>query len=227
MKINKDNFEITVITPTIGRKNLDDLITSIENQTVSDKIFHIILWDEYREKGSKLPESYNSGNRWNIVLPWGLGKNGDAPGSALRAVGFIAAFTPYITFADDDVTWEKDHAETMLESIQGLNWTCSLRKMYSPFGKEYLGVDRFESVGDDANRKVPYEMLDGNCMMFKREYAIIASQFYRTITHYGDDRLMYQFLKENAGDLGRTNKATVKHICPDFLIDFFRENCIK
>ena len=224
MKIDSSKFLLTVITPTIGRKNLDKLIESIEKQTVSDKIFHILMWDEFRETGSKLPEEYNSSNRWSINLPWGLGKNGAAPGSSLRAVALNAADTPYVTFADDDVLWDSNHAETLLESVKGLNWTSCLRKMHSPNG-EYFGVDRFESVGDSPERKVPYEMLDGNCMMFKREYGIIASQLYRETKERNDDRLLYNFLKENAGKLGKTNLATINHTCPDFLINFFKENC--
>ena len=41
---------------------------------------------------------------------------------------------------------------------------------------------------------------------------------------YNDDRLMYSFLKQHAGPLGRTEQATINHTCPDRLIQFFREN---
>lgn len=224
--IDKNKFEITVITPTIGRDNLEYLIETIEAQTISDKIFHLLLWDETREEGSKLPEEYNSDKRYSIVCPWGLGKNGNAPGSALRAVGLMSAFTKYVTFADDDIQWDPNHAETMLDSIQGFEWTSCFRKMFTEQG-EYLGQDLFESVGDYPSRSVSYEMIDNNCMMFKREYGVPASQLYRFTTERNDDRLMYDFLKKNAGTLGRTNKATVNHISPIFLEDFFRVNCTK
>jgi hypothetical protein len=224
MKIDSNKFLLTVITPTIGRSNLDRLVESIDSQTISNKIFHLIMWDEYRESGSKMPENYNSERRWSINLPWGMGKNGSAPGSPLRAVGLNACDTPYVTFADDDVIWKEDHAERMLNAVEGKNWACCLRNMYSPSG-EYFGVDRFESVGDSPERKVPYELLDGNTMIFKREFGLIASQFYRSTQDRNDDRLLYAFLKENAGELGRTNKATINHICPEFLVNFFKENC--
>lgn len=226
MKVNPNDYSLTVITPTIGRNGLDELIETIESQTIANKIFHIIMWDEFREDDTKKPEDYNAPNRYNMVLPWGLGKNGQAPGSALRAVAMVSAFTPYVTFADDDVLWDINHAESMLDAVNGLNWAGCLRKMYSPSG-EYFGVDRFESVGDSPERKVPYEMLDGNCMIFKREYGVVASQLYRETKERNDDRLLYAFLKEHAGKQGRTDKATVNHTCPDFLIDFFRENCTK
>ena len=37
MKIDSSKYLLTVITPTIGRKNLDDLIQSIENQISKGK----------------------------------------------------------------------------------------------------------------------------------------------------------------------------------------------
>jgi len=226
--IDPTKFEITVITPTIGRNNLLQLIKSIRSQTIANKIFHLIMWDDFRERNGITPQDISVyHNHWSIELPWGLGKNGAAPGSALRAVAMVAAFTPYVTFADDDVILEPNHFETMLEAIQNKNWSCCKRKIYSPIDHEYLGIDNFESVGDSPSRKVPYTMLDGNTMMFRREFGVIASQFYRETKERNDDRLMYQFLSQHAGPLGRTELPTVNHICPDYLIEFFRNNCEK
>lgn len=225
MIIDKFKYELTVITPTTGKESLLKLIDSIEKQTIADKIFHILLWDEFRSENALNPGGFNCSNRYSIVIPWGLGKNGNAPGSSLRAIGLISAFTEYVTFADDDVTWEYNHAETMLKSIENLNWTSCFRKIYSPRNNEYLGVDKFESVGDYKSRKVSYEMLDNNCMMFRRHFGVYASHLYRETTEYNDDRLMYSFLKQHAGPLGRTEQATINHTCPDRLIQFFSENC--
>ena len=98
---------------------------------ITSKIFHILLWDEFRSENALNPGGFNCSNRYSIVIPWGLGKNGNAPGSSLRAIGLISAFTEYVTFADDDVTWEYNHAETMLKSIENLNWTSCFRKIYN------------------------------------------------------------------------------------------------
>ncbi len=225
--IDIKNYEITIITPTIGRKNLLRLIESIESQTISDKVFHLIMWDDFRETDGLTPADISTNNRYHIELPWGLGKNSNAPGSPLRAVAMVAAFTPFVTFADDDVILDNNHCETMLAAIQNKNWSCCKRKIYSPINHEYLGIDNFESVGDSPSRKVPYVMLDGNTMMFRREFGVVAAQFYRETKERNDDRLMYNFLSQHAGTLGRTELSTVNHICPDYLIDFFRANCEK
>lgn len=214
---------VTVITPTTGKPSLDDLLLSIDRQSATDEVFHILLWDDVRE-GARPPDSYNRVNRLNLVLPNGFGRQGNAPGSRMRAVGLMLATTPWVTFADDDVRWEPDHLERLRAAVRDLKWASTLRTIWSSTG-ERLGVDRFESVGDDSGRRVPYEMCDNNCMIFERSLGSAAAVLYRETTDYNDDRLMYEFLKANAGRRGTTNQTTIHQRCPDKLVDFFRINC--
>jgi hypothetical protein len=158
------------------------------------------------------------------VLPPGLGRNGNAPGSALRAVGLMTAMTPWVTFADDDVRWDDGHLAALAEAAQGLRWASTLRTIWTTAG-ERLGVDRFESVGDDPGRRVPYEMCDNNCVVFRRELGTAGAVLFRETRDYNDDRLMYRFLKTSGGKRGATGKPTIHHTCPDKLIEFFRTNC--
>ncbi len=88
-----------------------------------------------------------------------------------------------------------------------------------------MGVDRFESVGDNPSRRVPYEMCDNSCMIFRREFGVHAAILYRETKEYNDDRLMYQFLKQPAGLRGQTGKATIHQTCPVKLVGFFKKNC--
>jgi hypothetical protein len=215
---------VTVITPTTGKPSLDVLIGSIDKQTVAGAVFHILLWDHMREPSARSPESYNSATRLNLVLPYGSGRNVNAPGSPLRAIGLMAAVTPWVTFADDDVRWDESHVAALLKALNGAHWASTLRTVWSPSG-ERLGVDRFESVGDDPGRRVPYEMCDNNCMVFRRELGSAAAVLYRETRDYNDDRLMYRFLKANAGQRGRTDTPTIHHTCPEKLIAFFRQHC--
>ena len=216
---------LTVITPTIGRECLERQIASFEAQQGGIEIFHLLLWDDYRSPAARNPESYNAPNRFSIVAPPGSGRNEAAPGGILRALGLMAARTDLVTFADDDVWWEPDHAASLVACLSGgLRWGSTLRKIWTPDGR-CLGVDRFESVGDDPGRLVPYEMCDNNVMVFERELGVHAAAGYRMTTEYNDDRLMYEFLKTRAGPRGRTQHPTINHICPDFLIDFFTEFC--
>jgi hypothetical protein len=215
---------VTVITPTIGRPSLDALIESIEHQTMGQATMHLLLWDDFRDRGARLPESYNGPSRYSIVLPPGSGRNGAAPGSPLRAIGLMAAHTPWVTFADDDVRWDSDHLEHLNKALSGKRWASTLRTVWASSG-ERLGVDRFESVGDEPTRCVPYEMLDNNCVVFERALGVASAWMYRETTQYNDDRLMYRFLKGQAGDRGRTDRATIHQICPDPLISMFRSHC--
>ena len=217
-------LSITVITPTIGRANLDKLILSLQNQTGGFEIRHILLWDRYRQSEAIDPYAYNSRQCYSLVIDDNFTRK-QAPGASLRAIGLMAANTEWIAFADDDVWFDDNHFETLFECMHGLNWATSYRRIWTPDGKECIGVDRFESVGDDDSRRVPYEMCDNNTMVFRRSYGSQAAVLYRETTERNDDRLMYHFLKTHAGKRGCSGRVTVNHICPPYLEDFFRENC--
>jgi hypothetical protein len=217
-------FDITVITPTTGKPSLDRLIASIDDQSPGGKIFHLLLWDQMRDAAAKSPESYNADRRLSLVLPAGLGRNANAPGSPLRAIGLMTATTPWVTFADDDVRWDAGHIAALGDAVQGVRWASTLRTIWTPAG-ERLGIDRFESVGDDPGRRVPYEMCDNNTMVFRRELGTAAAVLFRETRDYNDDRLMYRFLKTSAGRRGTTGKPTIHHTCPDRLVAFFRKEC--
>ena len=141
-------------------------------------------------------------------------------------MGLIAAKTPFVTFADDDVWFEKDHLASLLRVMDGKRWSYGKRKIWTKEG-ECLGVDDFESVGDSESRKVPYEMVDNNSMLFARKFGASAACLYRETEGYDDDRLMYGFLKKYAGVPGKTNHATVHQICPDRLEGMFRKGCTR
>lgn len=218
---------LTVLTPTIGRAGLDALIASIDAQTLgASKIFHILLWDDVRAPEARPHAAYDGPRRLSLVLGAGFGRNEQAPGSPLRAVGLMAASTPWVTFADDDVTWAPDHAASLLCAADGLNWASCLRRIVSPAGEE-IGVDRFESVGDDTSRRVPYEMCDGNTMLFRRELGVAAAPLYRETTRYDDDRRLYAFLKAHGGARGRSGQASIRQVCPARLEAFFRAHCAR
>lgn len=211
---------VTIITPTTGKNSLHKLIDSIKKQNIS--VHHILLWDDKRE--GQYIEKYKQNNyildSLNIS---GKSVQGIAYGSMLRSIGLMAAQTEYVTFADDDVFWDEGHLKTMLFSLQDKNWVFCKRKIYNK--EEYLGIDNFESVGEEA--KTPYKMVDNNCMLFKRRLGTSAAVLYRETQNYNDDRLMYAFLKKYGGSPSKTNLATINQNCPAKLVDFFRTNCTK
>jgi len=227
---------ITIITPTTGKSTLYDLIESMDGQDVP--YVHILLWDDKREDSFLYPNSItlkvkspydlDSSNRYSIIIP-GSFVQGVACGSSLRAIGLMAANTDYVSFADDDIWYEKGHFRSLLDAIKGKEWAYCKRKVWKKGenGVEYIGIDNFESVGDSENKKVPYEMVDNNSMIFSRRYGASGAVLYREVKDYCDDRLFYAFLKKHAGEPGKTDMATVNHICPTRLEKMFMEFCDK
>ena len=219
---------ISIITPTTGKKSVFNLINSIKEQKIP--VRHIILFDNKRDKDFcynfvEVNEEFYSTN--NIVIN-GSFVQGKACGSALRAVGLMIANTEYTTFADDDVLWECGHLQSLIDALKNQNkkWGFCKRKIWTqlPDGQyEYLGVDNFESVGDEA--KTPYKMVDNNCMIFQRRFGTSAACLYRETQDYNDDRLMYDFLTKYAGEPAKTNIASVNQVCPNKLVEFFRRGC--
>lgn len=138
----------------------------------------------------------------------------------------MLANTEWVTFADDDVWWEPTYLKEIKQHIDEFdNWLSVTRRIWSPDTNKVIGVDRFESVGDSPERKVSYEMCDGNTMIFRRAFGVFASHLYRETTMYNDDRLMYNFLKNNAGKRKSIDKVLINQICPERLINFFKNNC--
>jgi hypothetical protein len=44
---------LTVITPTTGKPALNDLIASVDGQTVAGELFHFLLWDNVRDPAAR------------------------------------------------------------------------------------------------------------------------------------------------------------------------------
>ena len=235
---------VTILTPTTGKSSLYKLIQSIDSQDIP--YVHILLWDDKREDDflypnpktfetlspmnvTKFSNTRSGSCRYSIAIP-GSTVQGMAYGSSLRSVGIMASQTDFITFADSDVWWESDHLKYLLKAIEGKNWAYCKRKIWSNKNNkiEYLGIDNFESVGDSTDRKVPYEMVDNNCMIFTRRFGTSGAVLYReTNGEYNDDRKMYAFLKQHAGIPGKASVATVNQICPKRLEDMFSSLCTK
>lgn len=222
-----NNFKLTVITPTVGRKGLEKLIDSINNQSIGrDEIYHIILWDDTIKGELKNPSIFNSDNTYSVQIPGSLG---NPYGSHLRGVGLMMAQTPWVTMADDDVWWEDGHYEHIRSFMDNpdVSWGGVRRNVWNPFTGDRIGVDNFESVGDSPDRKVPYEMLDGNTMFFRREYGSYAAPLYRETMDYNDDRQMYEYLKSNEVGYVLSPEATINQVCPEKLVDMFNTHCTK
>lgn len=226
---------LTIITPTTGKESLFNLIDSIKQCDFEGELHHYILWDSFKTgkfldglKPSDLDNCVLNGHFQYTIKSIDFNEcivNKGAPGSALRAIGLMAAITDYVTFADDDITWEPDHLNNLFSTVKDTKWGFVRRNIWKQVvdGYELIGVDNFESVGQKS--KVEYKMIDNNCMIFERRLGTSAAVLYRETKEYNDDRLMYNFLKKYGGEHGESEIASVNQICPNRLVEFFEKNC--
>ena len=220
--------KISIITPTTGAEGLFRLIDSIRAQGVAYE--HILLWDGKRDgrfgfdwEGDAAVHGLDVASTYSIVIP-GRFIQSRAAGSALRAVGLMAAQGDYVTFADSDVWYEPGHLKQLLNLVQECDWGFCRRRIWTSDGR-YLGVDNFESVGDSPDRKVDYVLVDNNTMIFARHLGVAGAAMYRQTTEYNDDRLMTGFLYAQGGNHRETDKATINQVCPAHLEQMFEANC--
>lgn len=160
-------------------------------------------------------------------------RRGKAGGSIQRSLGLMAATCDWIAFADDDVWWEKNRSEIMLTRAleHSADVVFTHRHIWAPpsLGEEgctLIGEDRFESVGPQANlRKVPYEMIDNNCMIIRGDVARGAAALYAATDEYNDDRLFYSYLKAINAKVVLVEGSPLHQVCPLNLVPFFKEHC--
>lgn len=226
---------LTVITPTNGRDCLFLLIESLKKQKLPIK--HLILWNNDRDGKFLFPSSENTNKKLSPLSPYSLDikkdhyasnniiLEGNLTNSSLKGVGLMIADSNFVTFADDNVMWEENHALSMINSIKANNWVYCKRRMWAKLpdeSYEYLGVDEFESIGEGA--KTEYKTIDNNCIIFRRRIGSSMSVSFREAKE-NDDRIMYDFLKKYGGEYSESNSETVNVVCEERLIEFFRSNC--
>lgn len=191
-----DKYLFTVITPTTGKESLFFLINSLKQQNMP--ISHILLWDNQREGrfanfdpvtlSTQTPTELDCVDPMykctNIVINDDVVK--DYSVNILRSIGLMSAMTEFVTFADDNVVWENNHASTIINSIGDKKWGYSNYKVWKT-----AEDNQFEYIGTDKN-------IDNNALFFRRRFGSSASCIYRE-TKNGESVEMFQFLTKHAG----------------------------
>jgi glycosyltransferase involved in cell wall biosynthesis len=193
---------VTVITPTVGSPKLKDAIESVANQTY--KCNHLIVCDgpEYFDKVYPLAVG---GAIQFCVTPENTGKVGDQSfyGHRIYAAYPHLINSDYILFLDEDNWYDPNHVETLIQTmeIKNLDFSFSLRKIYSPEGK-YITDDNCESLGKwpiFMSRRSPYGeqfLIDTSSFCFKREFIQKTCHFWHS--GWGGDRKYFYAIKEHA-----------------------------
>lgn len=167
------SLSVAVITCTIGRKELEKTIESVQTQTRGAKHYVFVHGDEYKESSDKVLSKYSG------VIPVYLPHNthqSDANGYGYGMAG-VYALAPYVVtedvvcFLDDDNWYESTHIENTVGMLEerDLGWVYALRKLVDQHGN-YLLDDNCESLGMHPNATGHY-LVDNSCFVVRAEYA--------------------------------------------------------
>lgn len=197
-------MKVAIVTPTIGKSELRDCITSVEKQTYKD-LTHYVFIDgmEYEQEVWKYAEDAKVKF---IRLDENVGKGWY--GHRVYAACSFLVNADVIVYLDEDNWFEPDHVEKLVGKInEGNDWVYSLRKIYDKDGK-YLCEDNCESLGkwpvyfDD---KVFH--IDTSSFAIRRDVAVrIGHAWYG---QWGADRQFFGALKQYFPKFDCTNEHTL------------------
>jgi glycosyltransferase involved in cell wall biosynthesis len=209
-------MRVMVITPTTGKKTLEQAISSVEQQTIPTE--HLIILD-----GKKMATKPDETDMRKVIqLPENIGGNGWYGHRVYAAVPLMVN-ADFVLFLDEDNWFEPNHVETMINKIKSkdLMWSYSLRRICDEEGN-YLCDDDCESLGRTPTfYDHTLNFVDTNCYCFKREYLIhIAHHFYG---QWGQDRPFYKAASTELPAFGCTGLATVNYRAPERLHAMFKE----
>jgi len=223
----QDPFDVAIVTPSIGRNEIAESIKSVYAQSEKLSIQFLIGFDILKnqvEEAIYLLKNPPSNVTPCIFFPGystsirhgGLHLAKD--GGALRCILTHIANSKYITYLDDDNTWDKTHLSDLMSVVKGPEWAFALRYFIHPNTKEKLCIDQWESVG--LKKGIFAErfggFVDPNCLIFnKLKYWQCVSLWNMPLQ--GDekgmsaDRNIFNYLSHQCPP-GETNRATVNYL---------------
>jgi len=213
-------FEITVITPTIGRFTLKRLVQSLVKQNVS--VTHLIMWDKKRELNGYCPydlmfsefenENYKC---FHYVIEHPVKIN--RKDNYLRTVGLMMSNTEFITQIDDDCWLEENWLNNAIYrmNIKNLNYCFCSRQIWED-ENIVLGVDTYESIG--IINKFGYNLIETNSLVFRKNILDKICSITYLNNDYGHDRELARYLVYNETGMHYKNIG-LHQIVPDFTLE--------
>ena len=197
---------VTIITPTTGHANLHNLLLSVQKQT-HPHLTHLLVVDgpahEQRVKEILARPRPDTHPLHVLTLPWPTGLNRFNGHRIYAAASFLCA-SRYVSFLDEDNTFEPEHIESMLEALKrsDAKWAFSLRRIVDAAGVP-ITVDNCESLGPlhaTAHDQRIYHV-DTSCYLLPTELAAaVAPLWYRQIGPDGSntpDSIICQYLMKH------------------------------
>lgn len=181
---------VVVITPSIGKRTLEDAVASVRNQTYGN-LKHLVVADgeEFETKVRHTVVKYLDNTEKLVVTstPWNTGAKGFY-GHRIYAAYPHLIDADYVFFLDEDNWYLPDHVSTMVETLEKRSPSSkaaySLRSIYDVNG-EYLVDDNCESLGKwsiwVAPEHNPSYLVDTSSWCFRGEFIKNTCQFW----HHG------------------------------------------
>jgi hypothetical protein len=162
-------MKFTILTPTIGNKNLGSLLESINGQILNSNIelehYLVIDGQQYKDQVEKVCKQYYSKNRYVICLPHNTGANGYL-GHRVYASFPHLINSDYIIFIDDDNSLHNNHIISLYNLIikDNYDWVYCLRTIIDD-NDIYICNDDCESLGylNSAFYNNNIYFIDTNC----------------------------------------------------------------
>jgi glycosyltransferase involved in cell wall biosynthesis len=200
------SLSVAVVTCTIGRKDLEKAIESVQTQTRGAKHYVFIHGDEYRQAANKVL------NKHRDVVPIYLPYNNHNGGYGMAPVYALAPYVvreDVICFLDDDNWFEPTHIEETVGLIEehDLGWAYSLRRIVDE-DETFLLEDNCESLGLHPNATGHF-LVDNSCFVVKNEHAKTHSHAW--YVKYVSDRNFQRALMDAKIKCGTTGKHTTNY----------------
>lgn len=162
-----------VITPTIGRKELAQAVTSVASQTYS-QVEHLIVVDgpEYVQAVDEVLASLGSPKVTKLVLPFNTGAGGWFGHRIFAGISQLIPEHGYVFLLDEDNLYLPTHVEELVNLMESerLEWAHSLRTLIS-FQGERLIDDNSISVGAKVVEGTRITQgVDTSCYAFTRRF---------------------------------------------------------
>jgi glycosyltransferase involved in cell wall biosynthesis len=206
-------MKVAVVTPTIGAEELEECISSVQNQTYQNLTHYIFLdGQEYYDKIHPILYEQSGKRRIKTVsLEQNIGK-GWCGHRVYAACSFLVD-ADVICYLDQDNWYESDHVEKLMEKIQnGNDWAYSLRNIVDADGN-FLFQDNCESLGIwpvYTNENVFH--IDTSCFAVKRDVAVrIGHTWYDEKHKMSADRTFFYHLKHYFPKFSCTRAYTLNY----------------
>jgi glycosyltransferase involved in cell wall biosynthesis len=211
LKIEKS---AVIITPTIGKPQLNRCMRSVATQTYGN-LKHLIVIDggKYWQDAQKV--MCIDTEKSNVVVttsPENTGANG-MYGHRIYAAFPHLVNEDYVFFLDEDNWLEPDHVSSLVDLIEkeNLDFAHSLRSVYHC--GELLAEDNCEAIGRwPVAWNSSQHLVDTSTYAFRREWLINVCQIWHW--GWGGDRRFFMSVKDHA-KYNTTGLHTMNYELPD------------